>query len=546
MAFTYFRRLQDEGQKFYQGLSSRQKWLFGGLGLLLLGLLVTVAIWLQTPNWQTLYTGLSSKDAAQIVSYLKESNVAYQLQNSPDGTTVQVPARQVHDLRLDLAAQDVPREGGVMGFELFDQDNQMGMTNRVFDLNYQRALSGELARTIMELDAVEKARVHLAIPPKQIFSQLQDPPTASVTLKLTPRGNLSETQIKGISKLVAGSVPGLEQKNVTIADSSGNLLFDAEMADGADNLAQLNRQQLELQTTIEKEIRQKVERIIGRVVGVGHVNAQVRAQLDFDREESVSKTYQPNDNPNDPKNTRVLRSEKQVTETGKGTEAVPGGPPGVTPNTTPRYPEQGTAADAEYTRNDTTRNFEVPETQTTRIKDPGQVKRLTLSVAIDSQSPAIDAPEGLDSDDPMLQNLRNLAMTAAGLDPQRGDTIAIYAMPFEHSELEQQQKAMAQAEQWDYWLRAVVIGLSVLAVLVFLFFLIRALSRRQPYEPADEMAQEKMFPTPDDYPVLEAAHSPEYTEAAARRAQAVRGLTEIAREDPAYVARLLRVWIQDN
>lgn len=268
MASGYFQRLRNEGRNFYQSLTRSQRWLIGGASAAVVISLLVVGVWLQQPQWSTLFAHLDSKDAAQIVEQLKEENIPYQLQNQAGGTLIQVPAAQVHDLRLQMAAQDLPREGGVFGFELFDQDN-MGLTNRSFDLNYQRALAGELSRTIMQLEAVERARVHLAIPRKQIFTDMQDPPTASVTLKLKPLASLGEEQVKGISKLVAGSVPGLEQKNVTITDASGNVLFDAEMAEGTQSQARLNRQQLELQQANEQEIRQNVERILSRVVGSG-------------------------------------------------------------------------------------------------------------------------------------------------------------------------------------------------------------------------------------------------------------------------------------
>ncbi len=544
MASTYFRQLKDESQKFYSGLSRRQRWVLGGVGVIVFVGLLSLTFWLQQPNWGVLYSDLDSKDAGQMVAYLKENDVAYTVETKGVGTTVRVPQDRVHELRLQMAAQDLPLQGGVTGFEIFDQDSNMSMTNRVFDLNYQRALAGELARTIMEIDSVEKARVHLAIPPKQIFVQLQDPATASVTLKMKPMARLSETQVKGISKLVAGSVPGLEQSHVTIADTAGNLLFDADMADDSQNLAQLNRQQLELQRNVEKETRQNVERILSRVVGPGRVSVQVKALLNFDKEESVSKTYQPNDNPAG-NNTRALRSEKEVIESGKGTEPVVGGVPGTGSNL-PSYREQVTEGEAQYNRSNTTRNFEVPETQTKLTKDPGWVERLTLSVAVDSQSPAIDSPEGLDRNDPLLKSLESLAMTAAGLDVKRGDTIAIYALPFENSVVEAERNAFEQSALREYWQQIalwVILGLLVLAGLITLLIWS---SRRRRVQHEARLEEESLLGPIDQYPSLKAAHSPELLEAVARRTQAVKSLTDMAREDPAHVARLLRLWMQES
>lgn len=540
MAADYFRRLRTEAQSFYGGLPQGRKILLGVFLLGFLAILIAIILWSQQPRWSTLYGELSPQDAGQITQYLKEQDIPYRLENAGLGTAVQVPENQVHEIRLQMAAVDLPREGGVMGYELFDQDNNMGMTNRVFDLNYQRALSGELARTIMQMDAVEKARVHLAIPRKQVFSALQDPPAASVTLKMRPLSQLSPAQIVGMSKLVANSVPGLTEKHITITDSSGKLLFDGSTT--GDSLAdgELNPKQLAYQRNAEKEIRQNVERILTRVVGAGHVNVQVSARINFDQEQSVSKNFEPNANPNGD-NTRVLRSEKEITETGQGTEPVPAGAPGVTSNV-PAYREQQTQSDASYNRRDITRNFEVPETQVTRVKEPGEIERITLSVALNSLSPAINAPEGLDNNDPLIQNLKSLASGAAGLDTERGDTLAMYALPFENSDLQQQQEALKQMDQRDFWTQVIIgtlLALACLAALVFFLFW----RRRQTIE-GEAVEEETFF---SHYPSLEApALDPALTEAVSKRQQTVNSLTEIAEKEPAQMAQLLRSWLQED
>ncbi len=538
MAADYFRRLRTEAQTFYGGLSQGRKILLGAVLLGVVVLLVFMVTWTQQPRWSTLYTDLSTRDAGQITQYLKDNDVPYQVNTIGQGAVVQVPEDQVHELRLQMAAEDLPREGGVMGYELFDRDNSMGMTNRVFDLNYQRALSGELARTIMQMDAVEKARVHLAIPRKQVFSALQDPPGASITLRLRPLAQLNESQVKGISKLVASSVPGLTQKNITITDATGKLLFDETLADDSGTTGQLNQKQLAYQRSTEQEIRQNIERILSRVVGNGQVSVQVKARMNFDQEQTISKRFEPNANP-DGNNNRVLRSEKEVVEAGQGTEPVVGGAPGVTSNT-PAYREQVTESDASYNRRDTTRNYEVSETQLTRVKEPGDIERLTVSVAINSLSPAINAPEGLDPGDPQLQRLRNLAVGAAGLDTQRGDTIAIHALPFENSEQLQAQEALARLDQQDFWWQ-IVQGALLLIVLGVLAFGFWSYLRRRPIE--GEAVEEEE----PGYPSLEAPTlDPMLTQAVHKRQQTVSSLTEMAEKEPAQMAQLLRVWLQED
>lgn len=541
MAADYLRRLRTEAQSFYGGLSQGRKVLLGAFLLGFLVVLASLVFWTQQAQWTTLYGELSARDAGQITQYLKEQDIPYRLQNAGLGTAIQVPEAQVHDVRLQMAAIDLPQEGGVMGYELFDKDNSMGMTNRVFDLNYQRALSGELARTIMQMDAVEKARVHLAIPRKQVFSALQDPPAASVTLRLRPLSQLTTPQIRGMSKLVSNSVPGLVEKNITITDSSGKLLFDGSMADDPTAEGELNPKQLAYQRNAEKEIRQNVERILTRVVGAGQVNVQVNARINFDQEQSVSKNYEPNANAQSADNTRVLRSEKEVVETGKGTEPVPAGAPGVTSNT-PSYPAQ-TQTDASYNRRDTTRNYELPETQVTRVKEPGQIERISLSVALNSLSPAINAPEGLDANDPLIQNLRNLASAAAGLDTARGDSLAMYALPFENSDQKREQEALAKLDQQDLWVQiilGIVLALLLLGALIGFLFWRR---KKTPLE-GEPVEEDPLFAA---YPSLEApAMDPALTEAVHKRQQTVSSLTEMAEKEPAQMAQLLRVWLQED
>ena len=547
MAASYFQRLREESSKFVTQLSLTQKLGLGGLSVAVVGGLIGLVFWAQQPQWTTLYAELGSKDAGAMVELLKEKQVQYQLRSQAQGTQILVPSQAVHDLRLEMAAKDLPKEGGVVGFELFDKDT-MGITNNLFDLNYQRALAGELSRTIMQMDGVERARVHLAIPKKQLFTQLEDPATASVTLKLKGDTALTAEQVKGISKLVANSVPGLAQQHVTVTDTQGHLLFDSEMLDSENGteVTRVNSQRLEYQRTLEKRIRLDVEKMLSQVVGEGNVTVQAKAELNFDKEESVSKAFSPTTG-NDPKTVQSLRSEKESQETGQGTQTAPGGVPGVTSNI-PTYQENQGDQNNSFSRKEVLRNFEVPEVQTKVVKSPGQLRRLTLSVAINSLSPALNTSvAGLSPDDPIVKNLRELAVAAAGINVERGDTIAIHAVPFDDSSQRNEQAAMDQAanrELWKNLLTTGVVGLSILALLIVVYWAFGR--RRRPLE--GELVDEKSLAGREgDFLALD--EPPELaglSEATARRAQAVRGLTQMAHEDPVRMARLLRSWMSEG
>lgn len=553
MAANYFQRLQDESRKLFGSLSLTQKLLLGGLGTITIAAIVFISVWSQQPQWATLYGDLNQKDAGAIIDRLKDSKIKYELQTDKEGVSIRVPSGDVHEMRLKMATEGLPKEGGVIGYEIFDKET-MGVTNNQFDLNHQRALSGELARTIMQIESVERATVNLAIPKKQLFTELSDDATASVLLKLKPNHEISSPQIRGVSKLVAGSVPGLQQRNVTIADTQGNVLFDKDMLDeeNGKGTAKLNAEQLEYQRTVEKQIRQDVEKMVATVVGRGNVNVQLKVEPDFDKEEITSKTFTPNGNPDD---LRVLRSEKETKEGGRGKSTATGGVPGVSTNI-PSYQENGSEGNSAFSKEDRIRNYEVPETQTKKIKSTGNIKRITLSVVVNSLAPALGAgPEGLELDDPKMVRLRELAIAAAGIDLTRGDTVAVHTMQFDDSTTKAEIASMEREANREFWRSIVALVLLAVGVLALAFTLYMAFGRRR-VPPEDELLsdEDRLLEGPSEEgegeEVILALHDPpemlELTEAAAKRAAAVKSLTQMAKEDPANMARLLRAWMTEG
>lgn len=551
MAANYFQRLKDESQKFLSGLTTTQKALLGGVGAGAVVLVIFVSMWAQQPEWRVLFSGLSEKDAGAVVERLQEERIAYQI--GKDGTTIKVSSTDLYDTRLKLATEGIVKEGGVLGYEIFDKD-QMGMTSQVFNLQKQRALEGELSRTIQQMLGVEAATVHLAIPKKQIFTELDDPVTSSVRLKLVPDHVLVTKQIRGISKLVAGSVPGLEEKNITIIDNKGNILFDADLLadENGQSLAKLNAEQLEYQKSVETRIRRDVEKQLGNVVGRENVNVQVKAEVDFDQEEITSRTFTPNGNDED---LRAIRSEREVKEAGRGKNVTPGGVPGAQSNI-PTYQEVSGEGNSAFSREDKTRNFEVPETLTKRVKSTGKIKRLTVSVAMNSLAPAIGAgEEGLSEDDPLLTKLRRLVIGAAGADLSRGDRVEVHTMVFDDTALKADLAAMEREKQREFWKSVLTILLLMFSILILFITLYMAFGRRKLPDEGELLDEEDMLleAPPDEEEgeeIVLALHEPpellELREAAGRRAEAVKSLTQMAKEDPANMARLLRAWMTDN
>jgi len=253
--------------------ASRKLTILAAAGITLLSIALAV-VFINQPEYKVLYTNLSAEDAGQITARLQEKKIPYQLSSS--GDMISVPSEKVSELRLELAASGLPKGGGV-GFEIFDTKN-LGVTEFVQQLNYQRALQGELTRTINSLDEIQQSRVHLVIPKKSLFSEDQKKPTASVIVRLKNGRNLSDPQINGIAHLVSSSIEGMSPRDVMIVDSSGKVL--SKVTEGGE-LAQLSNSQIEYKKNVEKDLTSRITSMLEKVVGDGKAVVRIAADLDF-------------------------------------------------------------------------------------------------------------------------------------------------------------------------------------------------------------------------------------------------------------------------
>ncbi|HQL00193.1 MAG TPA: flagellar basal-body MS-ring/collar protein FliF, partial [Smithellaceae bacterium] len=268
--------------------------LFATLGVIALLIYLTLQV-----EYRVLFSNLSAEDAASIVEKLNDRKIPYQL--TAGGTTVSVPEGQVNQLRLELAASGLPQGGGV-GFEIFDQKT-LGATEFEQQLNYRRALQGELARTINGLDEIQSSRVHIALPKESLFLDQQKKPTASVTIKLKSGKALRPAQIEGIVHLVASSIEGMNPADVMVVDSRGNIL-SAKQNDT--RLSKLTAQQMDYQRNMEKELAARIQSMLENVVGQGRAVVRVTADLDFRIMEKTEETYDPE--------AQVVRSQQRNSE----------------------------------------------------------------------------------------------------------------------------------------------------------------------------------------------------------------------------------------
>ncbi|WP_058911196.1 flagellar basal-body MS-ring/collar protein FliF [Entomohabitans teleogrylli] len=400
-----------------------------------IAIVFVMVMWARSPDYRVLFSNLSDRDGGEIIAMLNQMNVTYQF--SPDGGALLVPSDKVHELRLRLAQAGLPK-GGAVGFELLDQE-KFGISQFSEQVNYQRALEGELARTIETLGPVSNARVHLAIPRPTLFVREQKAPSASVTLTLLSGRALDEGQINAIVHLVSSAVSGLPPGGVTLVDQTGRLLTH-----GAGGDRDLNNSQLKYTGEVENRIQQRIEAILQPVVGSGNVHARVSAQLDFADKEQTEEQYRPNGDPQQ----AAVRS-RQLNESQQTGSPYPGGIPGALSNqpapansapiTAParNAASTGTANTASQdsqskqpgsNQRDETTNYELDRTLRHTKLNIGDIQRLSVAVVVNYRATADGKPLPLNAD--QLKQIEALTREAMGFSAARGDTLNVVNSPF--------------------------------------------------------------------------------------------------------------------
>lgn len=406
----------DRAQKIKMGL--------GAFGLLAIAL--ALFFMGRQPDWKVLYNNLGDKDGGAIIAQLTTMNVPYKY--TEGGGAIMVPADKVHDTRLRLASQGLPK-GTVSGFELMEA-NRFGMTQFQERLTFQRGLEGELTRSIQSLSSVQAARVHLALPNQNGFFREQQKPSASVLLTLHPGRTLDKAQIAGIVHLVASSVPEMNPKAVSVVDDAGTLLSATPdgMAQGADT------QKLQYTQQVEQLYTRRILDMIEPLVGAGNVRAQVSADIDFSLAESTSEQHRPNQG-GEP---GAVRSQ-QIVEDGTPAQAQPAGVPGATTNQPPATgtaPINGAAAPlgvasnadkAGTQRRESVINYEIDKTVRTVREASGTVKRLTAAVVVNHRSVTDKTGKLITTAIPpeQLEQMTALVRETIGFKQERGDSVNV-------------------------------------------------------------------------------------------------------------------------
>jgi flagellar M-ring protein FliF len=431
---------QFSGLAQLQGLQSSQKFGLMLAAAAIIALLVGSWMWSQTPDYRVLYANVSDRDGGAIIGALEQMKVPYKF--TEGGGAILIPGNQVHEVRLRLASQGLPK-GGLVGFEVME-NQKLGSSQFLEQVNYQRATEGELARSIQSLASVESARVHLAISKPSVFVRDQQKTSASVLLNLRPGRSLEPAQASAIVHLVSSSIPGLGVKDVTVVDQNGNLLSSQDSATLNAKLdVKLDAGQLKYVQELEQNYVKRIEAILSPITGISNVRAQVTADVDFARTERAEEIYRPNRRDSD---TAAIRSQ-QSTETSSSGPQGPSGVPGALSNQPPQPAtapittaagEEGVLPAPSNIHKESTVNYEVDKT-IQHIRQPlGGIKRLSVAVVVnyrketDSEGKIEQKPLAAEE----IAKINDLVKEAMGYSKDRGDTLNVVNSPFNETELE--------------------------------------------------------------------------------------------------------------
>lgn len=501
----FFKQVLTQLSAIWQKLSLQQKIVTTALvGFTLLGM-TGLIIWSQKSvgkesGFKVVYRNLDDEEAATITEELQKAGYKYKIEE--EGRAIAVEARKVYEVRMALARQGLPRQNG-LGYELFDKTN-LGMTDYVMKINSRRALEGELQRTIEGLEEVKSVRVHIVIPEPTIFLDNQKEAKASVVIKCLAGRTLNKDQIRGISHLVSSSVDGLKPEHISIVDYSGRLLSDPF---GGDETALAGSRNMELQQKAEKYLENKANQMLMNVLGPSKAFVKISCDLDFDQVEKSLEEYNPE--------SKVVRSEERIDENKKN------------------------APDGDKQRERSLTNYEIDKTVQHVIGEVGNIKRLTISVAVDGRY-----EEGEDGERSFIartaeemQNIEDIIKNAVGYDLARGDQITVSSVKFDNEFLRREQLDIRNRERNEMiiFIAKCVLGFAV--ALMFILFL-RSLAKTV----ADAMNP----PMPAlEHLGLEEPEIEEVPEEMRRSSEILERVEMLTREEPVNIALIIRQWLSE-
>lgn len=508
----------EQASRLLGSLSSKQKILIAGVALAATAALIALVSLVNRPTYGMLFSNLSEQDASKIVDKLKEKSVPYQLEDG--GKSILVPKPQLYELRLAMASDGLPH-ASTIGYEIFDRTN-LGVSDFVQKINYRRAIEGELARTILQLEEVEGVRVHIVTPEKALFKDDEKPATASVILKLRSGKPLRRGTAQGIAHLVASSVEGMDATNVTIVDSKGTLLSENSTGN---SVAALTSTQYELQQKVELYLAQKAQTLLEGALGAGNSMVQVNAELDFRQVERTLEQY-------DPENT-VVRSEQTTEDKATGKDASP-----------------------LSARTNSTTNYEINKTVEHIVENLGNVKRLSVAAIVNEKQRVVEkdgqrSVEHTPRTPEEMDRLTELIKKAVGFSAQRTDEVSVVNLSFGSSTEEGFLLKDTTPTDWYGIAEKVLILLAMAGAVVIVRSLLNGIRTPASFEknylgdpavgslqagPGGSTRETVYVPPPEE----------EISQDALMRAERRNRIGEYIHKQPEDAARLLKVWLTDE
>jgi flagellar M-ring protein FliF len=504
------KTIRDAGKR-YAELNAATRMLVAGVLSLATVIAVVALIFGTGSTYQYAFTNLGPEDSTEVAAALKAAGISFRTEAG--GSAVSVSASQVHEARLMLAAQGLPRGGGV-GFELFDRGD-FGASEFTQRVNLRRATEGELARTISRLRAVRSARVHVTLPEKGLYRDDDRRASAAVVLNLHPGRNMQERELSGVRHLVASAVAGLSADTVTVVDQSGTVLSGDLSSTG-----KMAKEQRDIESSMEQRITDLLEPAVGR----GSVVAKVTASLDTTEIETTQDTYDPD--------SATVRSEHKTTETVNSDGTSGQGVAGAAANQPVAAVPGGSGSSRTQTaRDDETKNYEIAKKVTRTISRTPRIVRLSAAVLVDGK-------DGKPRQEAEIRRLSDLAKQAIGFDVQRGDTFEISSSPF--NKPDESQVTMPIWERNDLWRLGRMILWAVLAtmgmLLVFRLYR-RATSALSMIKPGARVGDvQALLGRTDGIPSIKQADTLVLREQA----------KELSKTDPNRAASLLRAWVESD
>jgi len=492
--------------------------------LMLLGF-IGLVLWSADPPYRAVFTNISEQKAALVVEALQKEHIPYRLES---GGTILIPADQIYAVRLKLAGQGLMPENGT-GFELFDKNTPFGISDFAQKINLQRALQGELARTISVLPQVSAARVHLVLPKESAFVDRQRQASASVMLQLSGGQSIPKQTLLAIQNLVSASVPDLKREDVTVVDSAGNLLS----TDEEQTVMNAGQTQQEYQMRFEQRLEERLTGMLEQVVGVGQAVVRVTAEIDRQQIEQNNQRYNPDE--------AVLRNQRIVEESRQASDTIASGVPGMASN----VPGKDKTADSiavqppseEAKHLERISNFEISSTTEKRIIPAGRIIRLSVAAIVggsfkEENGKSIFVPRSQQE----LKTIQRLIERAMGYDEDRGDSLEVQSLPLVDISSHEDAAALEAAERKSLYLELARYGVAGLALLLLAWFVLRPMAKRFT---AQHAIEQEMNMEADSKATVLPKTAPEHLE--------WQNMTkELVAEEPNLAARILHQWTQQS